>query len=121
MGDLVTGLCATHLFPSPALGVPQPGPPLPFSAPLTLGLCATVMIGGRPAAVMGSSGLCTPPHVGIHPLDPFFIPTTQIGTVVQGSPTVLFEGRPAARTGSVASMCAPNMGTVVGTSNVLVA
>ena len=69
MGDRITGLCPNHLIPGP-LGAPVPSPPLPFSAPLLLGLVSTVLIGGKPAAVMNSSGLNTPPHVGLHPADP---------------------------------------------------
>src|SRR5689334_10697961 len=94
MGDQVTGMCV-HQVPSP-VGNPMPGPPMPFSAPLTLGLCTTVLIGGKPAAVMGSSGINQPPHVGLHLSDPFMTPTLQVGRVVSGSPTVLFGGQPAA-------------------------
>ena len=57
---------------------------MPFSAPLTLGLTTTVLIGGKPAAVVGSSGLNTPPHVGLHASDPFMVPTMQEGRVVAG-------------------------------------
>ncbi len=66
MGDKITGQCPNHLMPNPATGAPQPSPPLPFSAPLTMGTVATVLIGGKPAAVAGSSGLNVPPHVGLH-------------------------------------------------------
>lgn len=122
LGDKVTGVCATHLVPNPTSGVPQPSPPLPFSAPLTLGCVATVLIAGKPAAVVGSSGQNLPPHVGLHPSDPFLAPPAQQGKVVQGSPTVLVGGMPLARTGSNALCCPPNTGTVVGTAaTVLVA
>jgi uncharacterized Zn-binding protein involved in type VI secretion len=117
MMDQIQGICATHQIPNPAaLGAPTPGPPFPFSAPITTGCCPTVLINGQPAAVMGSSGMCTPPHVGLHLTDPFFAPPTQVGTIIQGSPTVLFGGAPAARTGSQATLCAPNMGSVLGTA-----
>ena len=56
-------MCPITRCPGP-VGNPQPAPPMPFSAPLTLGLCATVLIGGKPAAVVGASGMNTPPHVG---------------------------------------------------------
>lgn len=105
MGDRITGLCAIHQIPGPS-GNPQPSPaPLPFSAPLTKGLSRSVFIGGKPAAVAGSSGLNTPPHVGLHATDPFFLPVLQEGLVTGGSPTVLFDRQPAARTGSPCKCC----------------
>jgi uncharacterized Zn-binding protein involved in type VI secretion len=114
-GDKVTGMCAIHLIPNPATGAPQPGPPMPFSAPLTMGTCATVQIGGTPAAVVGSQGVNTPPHIGLHPADPFMVPTTEIGIVTQGSTSVLFGGLPAARSGDPGTCCGLPGGTVVGT------
>lgn len=104
MGDQVTGLCPNHLIPGP-LGVPTPSPPLPFSAPLTVGTVATVMIGGKPAAVMGASGFNTPPHVGLHPADPFLAPPMQKAQVLSGSPTVMIGGRPAATAQSQCTCC----------------
>jgi len=115
MGDRITGLCPNHLIPGP-LGVPIPSPPLPFSAPLLLGVVGTVLIGGKPAAVMNSSGLNTPPHVGLHPADPFMAPPMQKGTVVNGSATVLIEGKPAAMTGATCTVCAGLPGTLTGTA-----
>ena len=116
MGDRITGICAIHQIPNPASGVPQPGPPMPCSAPVLQGLATTVMISGKPAAVAGSSGYNTPPHVGLHATDPFMVPTNQMGTVVVGSTTVLIEGRPAARSGSACTMCAGLPGQLVGTA-----
>lgn len=106
MGDKVTGLCPIHLIPNPATGAPQPGPPMPFSAPLTMGTVANVLIGGKPAAVMGSSGVNTPPHVGLHPSDPYMVPPMQVGRVVSGSPTVMFGGQPAASATASCTCCA---------------
>lgn len=106
-GDRVTGSCAVHQIPNPATGAPQPAPsPLPFSAPLTTSLATTVVTGGKAAAVQGSSGLNSPAHVGLHGTDPFFAPLRQEGEILAGSATVLLEGRPAARTGSAARLCA---------------
>jgi uncharacterized Zn-binding protein involved in type VI secretion len=116
MGDRITGICAIHQIPNPASGAPQPGPPLPFSAPVLQGVATTVMFSGKPAAVVGSSGYNTPPHVGLHPSDPSMVPTNQVGTVTAGSSTVLIEGRPAARTGSACTMCAGLPGQLVGTA-----
>jgi uncharacterized Zn-binding protein involved in type VI secretion len=104
MGDQVQGMCAIHQVPSP-VGNPMPGPPMPFSAPLTVGLCTTVLIGGKPAAVMGSSGYNTPPHVGLHASDPFLAPPLQVGRVTSGSATVLFGGQPAASASATATCC----------------
>lgn len=121
LGDRITAMCAVHVVPGP-LGVPVPAPSLPFSAPMVNGLAMTVLVGGKPAAVVGSSGFNTPPHVGLHPADPGFGPPLQVGTVIAGSATVLFEGRPAARTGDPATVCTGlPTGAVVGTAvNVII-
>ncbi len=116
LGDRITGLCAIHQIPNPASGAPQPGPPMPFSAPVLQGLAPTVLIAGKPAVVAGSSGYNTPPHVGLHPADPFMLPMNQIGTVVVGSATVLIEGKPAAKTGSSCTICAGAPGQLLGTA-----
>ncbi len=116
MGDRIVGVCAIHLIPNPASGAPQPGPPLPFSAPVIQNVATTVLVGGKPAVVVGSTGYNTPPHVGLHPSDPFMVPTNQVGSVVAGSTTVLVENKPAARTGSACTMCAGAPGQLVGTA-----
>ncbi|CAN5548784.1 PAAR domain-containing protein [soil metagenome] len=115
-GDRVNGTCPLHQIPNPASGAPQPGPPMPFSAPLTVGVCATVLIGGTPAAVLGCQGTNTPPHVGLHPADPFMAPPMQLAVVTQGSTSVLIGGTPAARMGDPATCCAQAVGTVVGSA-----
>ena len=116
-GDRVQATCAVHLVPNPASGIPQPAPPLPFSAPLTMALATTVLVAGKPAAVQGSQGHNTPPHVGLHPTDPAFAPPLQVATVIKGSASVLFGGLPAVRTGDPATVCTgvPG-GTVTGTA-----
>lgn len=106
MGDQITGQCPIHMMPNPATGIPQPSPPLPFSAPVTVGVVPTVMIGGKAAVVVGCTGLNTPPHVGLHPADPFMVPVAQIGTIVSGSATVLIGGAPAATAASSCTCCA---------------
>jgi uncharacterized Zn-binding protein involved in type VI secretion len=121
MGDAITAQCTIHLIPG-AMGAPQPGPPMSFSAKLTLGLASTVMITGKPAAVKGSSGLNLPPHVGLHPSDPFMVPAQQMGQVMMGSMTVLIEGKGAARTGSTCTVCGSLPGQLSGgASSVLIA
>lgn len=123
MGDKIQGQCAIHQVPNPASGAPQPSPaPMPFSAPLLSGLEATVTIGGKPVAVMGSSGYNLPPHVGLHPADPFMVPTMQEGKVITGSPTVTAGGKALATSTSQVSMCAQAPGQPVATvSDVTVA
>lgn len=113
-GDRVVGTCVGHVVPSPT-GAPVPAPPLPFTAPVAEGLATSVLIGGRPAVVVGSAGLnALTPHVGLHPGDPFMAPPAQRTTVVVGSTTVLAEGRGLAPTGSRAQLCLAPAGTVQG-------
>jgi uncharacterized Zn-binding protein involved in type VI secretion len=71
-----------------------------------VGVCPTVLIAGKPAAVVGCTGFNTPPHVGLFPADPYMVPVAQIGTVVSGSLTVLFGGQPAATASSSCTCCA---------------
>jgi len=116
LGDRITATCSIHLVPNPASGAPQPGPPMPFSAPVTAGTCATVQVGGTPVVVVGAQGRCTPPQVGLHPSDPFTAPPTQLGTVVQGSTTVLAGGAPVARSGDPCVACGMPGATLTGTA-----
>lgn len=116
MGDKITATCSVHQIPNPATGAPQPAPPMPFSAPLLQSLATTVTIGGKFAAVAGSTGYNTPPHVGLHPSDPCLVPTTQQGIVTKGSTTVLFDGRPAAMTGATCTTCTGLPGQLAGTA-----
>jgi len=115
MGDRVMGACPGHQIPNPSSGAPQPAPPMPFNAPLVQQLATTVLIGGKPAAVLGSWGLNTPPHVGLHASDPYMVPTAQMGRIMGGSPTVQFEGKPAAKPNPPPMMCA-SPGAIVGTA-----
>ena len=94
MGDKITGMCPMHQIPGP-VGNPQPAPPMPFSAPLTwvsAPRCSSAA-SRRPSSARPATN--TPPHVGLHPADPFMVPPMQVGHVSSGSPTVLFEGKPA--------------------------
>lgn len=114
MGDIVQGACPIHQIPNPATGIPQPAPPMPFTAPLTMGLATRTLIAGKPAAVVGSSGMNVPPHVGLHVSDPFMIPTQQVGRITGGSATVLIEGKPAAKSAPPPMMCG-TPGSIMGT------
>jgi uncharacterized Zn-binding protein involved in type VI secretion len=121
MNDKITGQCAIHQVPNPASGAPQPSPaPLPFSAPLLQGVESTVLIGGQAAAVMGSSGINTPPHVGLHVSDPYAIPTQQTGRIIKGSTTVLAGGKPLATSSGQATCCA-TPGSLVPTQTTVLA
>jgi uncharacterized Zn-binding protein involved in type VI secretion len=106
--NLISGTCPMHQIPS-ASGT-APAGPLPFSAPLAQGLVDNVLIGGQPAAVLGTSGTNKPPHVGLHGTDPFAVASAQIGHVTSGSPTVLIGGKPAATATSQATCCGPTPG-----------
>jgi uncharacterized Zn-binding protein involved in type VI secretion len=116
MGDKIQGTCSVHQIPNPSSGAPQPAPPMPFSAPLLQSVDTTVLIGGKAAVVMGSSGMNTPPHVGLHASDPSMSPSMQTGRVTKGSATVLIGGKGAARTGDTCVMCAGAPGQLVGTA-----
>ncbi len=120
MGDRITGICPNHLIPGP-LGVPVPAGPLPFSAPVVVGVVPTVLITGKAAVTATCSGLNTPPHVGLHPSDPFLGPPVQIGRVLVGSPTVLAGGKPLARLGSSVTCCVAPGVLAASASTVLVA
>jgi uncharacterized Zn-binding protein involved in type VI secretion len=119
-GDQITGLCIGHQTIGP-VGNPIPAPPLPFAAQLITGLSTSVLICGKPAAVVGSGGVCVPPHVGLHASDPFLAPPLQRGTVVSGSATVLVEKKPLATLSSTCTMClGPATSLVASAATVLV-
>ena len=79
LGDKITATCSAHQIPNPTSGAPQPGPPFPFVAAVTTKCEPKVLIGGKPAVVVGSFGLNVPPHVGLHPSDPCMTPATAEG------------------------------------------
>jgi uncharacterized Zn-binding protein involved in type VI secretion len=99
------GQCPNHLIPNPSTGAPQPAPPMPFSAPLLKNLVLTVLIHDKPAAVVGSTGLNTPPHTGLHGSDPFVAAPQQQARVLSGSAMVLIGGKPAATVQSTCTCC----------------
>jgi uncharacterized Zn-binding protein involved in type VI secretion len=109
-GDLVTAQ-DTHLV---SVGGQPPNPVvLPFSAPLTEGLSTDVRIGGLPAAVLGSGGTNTPPHVpgaGV-----FTRPPTNHATVQTASATVRINHRFAVRNGDQALTCNDPTDLPIGT------
>jgi uncharacterized Zn-binding protein involved in type VI secretion len=105
------------LIPAPP-GAPIPTPlPHPFVGTIDTGCATNVMIGGKPAAVMGAGATNTPPHIPQG--GPFQIPPTNRATIIKGSATVMIGGKPAARMGDTAMTCndpAPlPVGAVMGT------
>lgn len=116
-GDKIVGTCPMHKIIAPN-GSPMPAPPMPFSSPLLQKLATTVKIGGKLAAVEGSTGINTPAHTPVlHASDQFMVPVKQQGSVVKGSSSVFFDGKPAAYTGCQVQCCAKTPpGQVAGTA-----
>jgi uncharacterized Zn-binding protein involved in type VI secretion len=121
-GDRITAV-DTHIILIPSPGGPVPTPlPHPFNGIINGSLSTNVLIMGQPAATQGSTAQNTPIHVPQG--GPFQRPPSNRGQIIAGSPTVLINGKPAARNGDVALTCndpvdAP-VGTVVSIGTVLV-
>ncbi len=113
-GDQVTAL-DIHIVLVPAV-VPVPTPlPHPFSGMIGGSLSGDVKIMGKPAAVVGSTADNTPPHIPTPPGTVFQKPPANKATIVVGSPTVLVNGKPAARNGDTALTCNDPVDLPVGT------
>ena len=123
-GDQVTAI-DTHIVLVPTPGGTAPTPlPHPFAGIIDGGLSTNVKIMGQPAATVGSTARNTPPHIPTPPGTSFQQPPSNMGRVMVGSPTVMINGKPAARNGDTALTCndpvdAP-IGTVVAVGTVLV-
>ncbi|HZH31986.1 MAG TPA: PAAR domain-containing protein [Pyrinomonadaceae bacterium] len=119
-GDQVTAV-DMHL-------IQPPGPtspvivPHPFSGIIDNGLSANVNIESRPAATLNSTATNTPPHIPIG--GTFVKPPSNQARITVGSPTVLINNKPAARSGDTALTCNDPVdlpaGTVVAVSTVLI-
>lgn len=112
------------LVPAPP-GPPVPTPlPHPFTGIVDGALSTDVHVMGLPAATLGSTATNTPPHLPTPPGTAFVVPPTNRATIIQGSPTVLINGKPAARSGDTALTCndpAPlPVGTVVAMATVFI-
>ena len=96
----------THilLVPSPTGPVPTPMPH-PFSGTLTGGLSTSVKIGGKAAAVVGSTATNAPSHIPSNPAAQFQKSPANKGTVKKGSSTVKINGKAAARHGDPVMTC----------------
>ena len=112
-GDQVTGV-DTHIImiPSPSGAVATPLPH-PFAGILQDGLSSNVKIQGMPAATVDSVAKNIPPHVPQG--GPFQKPPMNQGKIMMGSPTVLINGKPAARAGDTALTCNDPADAPVGT------
>jgi uncharacterized Zn-binding protein involved in type VI secretion len=122
-GDQVVGT-DTHILMVPAPpGPPVPTPtPMPFVGTLSGELASTIQIDNVPAATKGSTADNSPAHIPT--VGPFQKTPANKATVHEGSATVFFEDKPAARLGDPAMTCndpadAPN-GTVIASSTVFV-
>ncbi|MFJ7209259.1 PAAR domain-containing protein [Streptomyces sp. NPDC098789] len=106
LGDRVAGM-DRHIVLVPTPTGPTPTLlPFPFSGTLMGGCCATVLIGGRPAAVVGSKAVNLPPHLPPTPPGGLFLrPPDNSGVVTTGSAAVLIGGKPAARSGDTVLTC----------------
>lgn len=105
--------------PAPPIPTPLPHP---FAGMLNSGLSPDVNIQGMPAAVLGSKA-ANIPHVPSAP-GSFQKPPSNLATVMMGSPTVLINGKPAARSTDTALTCndpsdLPN-GKIVAVSTVMI-
>lgn len=103
LGDKVTGV-DTHVVLVPSAGGPVPTPmSLPFAGTITGGCSTNVLVGGSPAAILGSTATNLPPHVA--PSGTFAVAPTNRGTILLGSTTVLINDKPAARAGDQVVTC----------------
>lgn len=113
----------THVVMLPSPGGPVPTPqPMRFNGVISGKLIGSVLIEGQAAAVEGSTADNTSAHVAA--CGPFQKPPSNQGSVKSGSATVLFESKPAARTGDPAETCNDPSdtagGTVIGSGTVLI-
>lgn len=117
----------THIVmvPAPPPGSTVPTPlPHPFAGVISGGLSGDVNIMGLPAATIGSTADNLPPHVPTPPGTGFQKPPSNKATIQLGSPTVLINGKMAARNGDTAMTCNDPAdvpaGTVVAVGTVFV-
>lgn len=102
-GSLVVAM-DTHIVMIPSPGGPVPTPvPAPFNGQITGGTVSTVLIMGKPVAVIGSTADNLPPHIPAG--GPFQTPPQNLGSVHTGSATVLVGGKGIARNGDTATTC----------------
>lgn len=122
-GDQITAI-DTHIIMIPSPGGPVPTPlPHPFSGQINGNVSSNVQIMGMPAATQGSTADNMPPHVP-QGGGSFQKPPSNKGQIINGSTTVMVNGKPAARNGDKALTCndpadAP-AGTVIAVGTVMI-
>ena len=95
----------THIVLVPSPGGPIPTPlPHPFDGLINDNLSSDVKIMGLFAATVGSMADNLPPHIP-EGGGPFQDPPRNKGEIIIGSPTVMINGKPAARNGDMAMTC----------------
>jgi uncharacterized Zn-binding protein involved in type VI secretion len=104
-GDKIVAL-DMHIVMVQAGPSQAPAPlPHPFMGLIDGRLSNDVKIMGLPAAVIGSTASNTPQHVPIAPGLSFQKPPSNKATIQIGSPTVMINGKQAARNGDKAMTC----------------
>ncbi|MDQ3908186.1 MAG: hypothetical protein M3268_07560 [Acidobacteriota bacterium] len=104
-GDQIVAI-DTHIVMVPAPSGSAPTPlPHPFAGVIGGGLSADVKIMGLAAATAESTADNTPPHVATPPGTSFQKPPSNKATIMIGSPTVMINGKMAARNGDAALTC----------------
>jgi uncharacterized Zn-binding protein involved in type VI secretion len=122
-GDTITAVdIHIVLIPSPSGSIPTPLPH-PFNGIINGNLSANVNVMSMPAATQGSTADNLPSHIPQG--GPFQMPPTNKGHIITGSPTVMINGKPAARNGDTALTCNDPAdlptGTVVSIGTVMIA
>ncbi len=110
----------TQLMPSK--GGPAPAPtPLPFAGILNLALSTNVRIGGMFATTVSSKETHMPRQAAPSPC---WKPPSNVGEIITGRPTVMINGKQAARNGDTAMACNDpvdaSVGTVVAAEKVMI-
>jgi uncharacterized Zn-binding protein involved in type VI secretion len=112
-GDQVVGT-DIHIIMIPSPGGPVPTPlPHPFIGQIDGSLSSDVNIGGKAAAVQGSTATNTPSHIPQG--GPFQSPPSNKAEIQMGSATVFINGKAAARMGDTAKTCNDPSDMPVGT------
>ena len=124
LGDKVIALDIHMLIVPTPVGVITIPMPSPFTGIINGNLSQNVNIMGCPAATFNSTADNLPPHIPIPPGVAFQRPPSNKATLILGSPTVLINGKMAARNGDKAITCndpadLPS-GTVIAVGTVMI-